>query len=168
MSASVFVLRPLAEVDLPAILDLWVAAWGKTSFEIDFAARRGWFKERLRGLAANGAAIIVGLDTQGAPAGFLTIAPGTGELDQLCVAPREQGSGLASALLSEAKRRSPGAVALDVNEANGRARRFYEREEFVVVGRGASSQSGLATLRMRWERRNGRARVGASQGRTEG
>ena len=80
--------------------------------------------------AASGAAIVVGLDAEGAPAGFVTIDAKTGDLDQLCVAPSERGSGLARALLDEAKRRSPGAVELEVNEANARALRFYEREGF--------------------------------------
>ena len=86
------------------------------------------------------------------PAGFVTIDPKTGALDQLCVAPAERGSGLAAALLDEAKRRSPGVVELEVNEANARARRFYEREGFAIVGRGVSPLSGLPTLKMRWTR----------------
>ena len=95
-------------------------------------------------------AIVVGLDADDRPAGFVTIDPARGCLDQLCVAPAEQGSGLARALLDEAKRRSPGVVELDVNEANPRARRFYEREGFAVVGRGLSRQSRLPTLKMIW------------------
>ena len=80
----------------------------------------------------------------------LTIDPNSGYLDQLCVAPAERGSGLATALLNEAKRRSPGVVELDVNEANARARRFYEREGFSIAGRGVSPHSGLPTFKMRW------------------
>jgi putative acetyltransferase len=57
---------------------------------------------------------------------------------------------LASALLDEAKRRAPRVVELDVNEANTRARRFYEREGFSVVGQGVSPHSGLPTLKMLW------------------
>ncbi len=95
---------------------------------------------------------MVGLDADGRPAGFVTVDPASGYLDQLCVRPGEQGSGLAGALLDEAKRLSPGALELDVNEANERACRFYEREGFVAVTRGASAQSGLPTLRLRWTR----------------
>jgi len=57
----------------------------------------------------------------------------------------------ALALIDEAKRRSPGVVELEVNEANPRARRCYEREGFSVVGRGVSPHSGLPTLEMRWQ-----------------
>jgi putative acetyltransferase len=143
-------LRDFAEADLVALIDLWVAAWRDTGFAIDFDARREWLGNHLRALRDQGAGIVVGLDPAGAPAGFVTIHPKTGALDQLCIAPREQGSGLARALLDEAKRRSPGAVELEVNEANARALRFYEREGFVFVSRGSSALSGLPTLKMRW------------------
>ena len=150
MSASNRGLREFAEADLPALVDLWVVAWRETGLPIDFDARRAWIKDRLRALRADGAMIVVGLDASEKPAGFVAIDPRGGALDQLCVAPAERGSGLASALLDEAKRRSPGVVELDVNEANARARRFYEREGFSVAGRGVNARSGLPTLKLVW------------------
>ena len=143
-------LRGFVEADLSALIDIWVAAWRTTEFAFDFDARRGWLDERLRALRAAGAMIVVGLGASGRPAGFVTIDPRNGHLDQLCVAPAECGSGLAAALLDEAKRRAPGVVELEVNEANGRARRFYEREGFSVAGHGCNAASGLPTLRMLW------------------
>jgi putative acetyltransferase len=144
------VLRGFSEADLAALIDLWVAAWNEAGLPIDFDSRRSWLFDHLHGLRADGAEIVVGLDASEKPAGFVTIDPISGYLDQLCVAPAERGSGLASALLNEAKRRSPGVVELDVNEANARARGFYEREGFWVVGHGVSPHSGLPTLRMLW------------------
>ncbi len=150
MSASVRAVRGFDEGDLPALCDLWVAAWRETGFPVDFEARRPWLAARLGAHRAAGGAIVVGLDSDGRPAGFVAIDPGTSYLDQLCVAPSEQGSGLAKALLNEAKRLAHGVIELDVNEANTRARRFYEREDFVLVTQGASAQAGLPTWRMRW------------------
>ncbi len=150
MNEPVRALRAFDERDLAALADLWVAAWRDTGFAIDFEARRAWLIERLAAHRAAGGAVVVGLDATGRPAGFVTIDRASGYLDQLCVAPGEKGSGLATALLSEAKRRSPGAVELDVNEANERALRFYKREGFVVVAKGSSTQSGLPALRLRW------------------
>jgi putative acetyltransferase len=150
VSASTRALRDFVETDLPALVDLWVAAWSETGLGIDFDARRACLKSHLRALRAGGAEIIVGLDAGGKPAGFAGIDAKSGYLDQLCVAPAEGGSGLASALVDEAKRRSPCMIELDVNQMNPRARRFYEREGFSVVGRGVNPQSGLPTLRMRW------------------
>jgi putative acetyltransferase len=150
VSASTRALRAFAEADLPALIDVWTAAWSATGLPIDFEARRAWIGDRLRALRADGAEIVVGLDASDRPAGFVAIDPSSGYLDQLCVAPAERGLGLASSLLNEAKRRSPARVELDVNEANGRARRFYEREGFSIVGRSVSPNSGLPTLKMRW------------------
>jgi putative acetyltransferase len=150
VSGSSRAYHDFVEADLPALADLWVAAWRSTGIAIDFDARRPWIDGHLRALQAEGAAILVGLDAHGRTAGFITIDPKTGYLDQLCVAPQEQGSGLARALLGEAKRRSPGLIELDVNETNSRALRFYEREGFLSVTRGTSAMSGLPTLRMRW------------------
>ena len=149
MSASTRALRGFVEADLAALINLWVVAWSETGLPIDFDARRAWIEERLSALRVDGAIIVVGLQSE-EPAGFVTIDPQSGYLDQLCVAPAERGSGLASSLLDEAKRRSPGVVELDVNEANARARRFYEREGFFVVARGVNPRSGLPTLKMRW------------------
>ena len=149
MSASTHALRDFVEADLPALIDLWVAAWSETGLGVDFDARRAWLEGHLRALRAGGAEIIVGLDADGRPAGFAVIDAKSGYLDQLCVAPAEGGSGLASALVDEAKRRSPRVIELDVNDMNPRARRFYEREGFSVVGRGVNPQSGLPTLKMR-------------------
>jgi len=153
VSARRPVLRRFEERDLPALADLWVAAWRETGFAIDFAARRTWLIERLHAHLAAGGAIVVGLDAEGWPGGFVTIDPKSGYLDQLCVGPDEKGSGLAAALLDEAKRLSPGVVELDVNEANERAVRFYEREGLVFVTRGSSERSGLPTRRLRWRAR---------------
>jgi len=143
-------MRRYEDGDGPALADLWVASWRESGFAIDFEARRLWLAGRLAERRAAGDAIVVGLDAAGRPAGFVTIDPAGGYLDQLCVAPAEKGAGLARLLLAEARRLAPGRVELDVNEGNGRARRFYEREGFVVVGRGESAQSGLPTLRLRW------------------
>ncbi len=150
MSAPTLALRDFHEADLTALVELWVAAWSEAGFAIDFKARRAWIGDRLRAHREAGGTIVLGLDATGRPAGFVTLDPANGYLDQLCVAPNERGSGLATALLDEAKRLSAGVVELDVNEANGRARRFYEREGFQSVTRGLSAHSGLPTLRMRW------------------
>jgi putative acetyltransferase len=127
-----------------------VEAWSETGLGVDFDGRRAWLIAHLPHLRAGGAEVVVGLDAGGRPAGFAAIHAKSGYLDQLCVRPSERGSGLASALLDEAKRRSPSLIELDVNEMNPRARRFYEREGFSIVGRGSNPQSGLPTLRMGW------------------
>jgi putative acetyltransferase len=90
---------------------------------------------------------------EGAPtflAGFVVIHPETGWLDQLCVHPNCFGAGAARALIEAARQASPDGIRLDVNADNTRARRFYEREGFSLVGAGAISCSGRATVVLEW------------------
>ena len=59
------------------------------------------------------------------------------------VSPRSLGLRLATALVDEAKRLSPGGVTLLVNKDNARAIRFYERNGF-ACRRGRQSDLGPA------------------------
>jgi putative acetyltransferase len=130
--------------------DLWVEAWARTYPDIDFEARRVWFVERIVDLRDRGATALCAFDAaDGRMAGFITLE--AGHIDQLAVAVQAWGSGAASVLLSEAKRRCED-LALDVNRDNARAVRFYEREGFRRIGEGASAQSGLGTWRYEWRR----------------
>ena len=144
--------RPLAAGDMPVVLDLWVEAWAATLPQIDFAARRDWLAARLDALARAGARLIVAeLDAR--PAGLLTLDPATGEIDQLAVAREAWGTGVADALLAEARRLSPDGLSLTVNADNPRAIRFYERQGFVRTGTGVNPASGLPVITMRWSGR---------------
>lgn len=144
-------LHPFVWAHLPELTDLWVASWAATMPEIDFDARRPWLVEHLRALHETGVDIVCAFDeTNGAMAGFVTIDPRTGHLDQIAVARQARGSGAAQALLDEAKRRAPGRVRLDVNAANPRAVAFYLREGFRKVGEGVNPRSGLATIDLEW------------------
>jgi putative acetyltransferase len=150
-AAPVLRLHPFVPAYLPEMTDLWVESWAETGLPIDFAARRGWFVERITGLAGGGANVLCAFDAaNGAMAGFVTIDPGSGWLDQIAVSATHKGSGVAGALLAAARAASPGGIRLDVNAANGRARAFYAREGFVETGRGVSPASGLATVVLEW------------------
>lgn len=137
---------------LPAMGDLWVAGWAATLPEIDFEARRPWLHTHLEALAAGGARVRVAFrEADGTLAGFVVIHPGTGYLDQLATAPAFWGKGAAEALMDEAKRLSPTLVALDVNQDNPRAVRFYEKVGLKVVSEGVNPGSGRRTFRMEWQ-----------------
>lgn len=153
-------LRDAVRADRPAMLDLWVAAWGAAMPEIDFEARRPWLDRHLDDLLRASARLLVA-ESEGAPAGFVTVDPARGHLDQIAVHPRHQGRGIADHLMEGAKALSPGGLALDVNEANMRARRFYARHGFAPVGAGVNPRSGLPTLLLRW----GGSGVDAHRGR---
>jgi putative acetyltransferase len=147
--------RQRAEADWPELLSVWVAAWRATFPDIDFEVRRDWLVSRISTLEANGAQTLCVFTPDGpvkpsAMAGFVTIDPRSGWLDQICVGPDYFGAGLAELLLSAAKEISPRKIRLDVNADNRRALAFYTRNGFAAIGEGASTLSGRATVLMEW------------------
>jgi putative acetyltransferase len=146
-------LRWVQEADLEGLTDLWVQSWTHVMPDIDFAARRPWLLQRLGDLRRQGVAVIVAVDGAGGQLlGFVSVDRLSGHLDQLAVARLAWGSGAAAALMDEAKALSPGRLDLEVNVANKRAVRFYEREGFVQKGEGLSAASGLPIQLMVWSR----------------
>lgn len=143
-------LRLRVEDDWPSILDVWVASWRATYPEIDFDARRDWLMRHVRDLEAVGGVTLCLFDAGSTLAGFVVINPADGWLDQICVAPDRFGAGLGASLLSAARNVSPSVIRLDVNADNLRAIRFYERDGFSRVGRGANTLSGRETIMMEW------------------
>ena len=137
-------LRPLRAGNIAALADLWVASWQEAMPTIDFAVRRDWIVAFL-GAPAHETLVA---EIAGRPAGFVTLEGGY--LHQLVVARESKGRGLATVLLDAAKARAIDGLRLDVNQANARAVRFYEREGFCKVGEGVNQASGLATWTMAW------------------
>ena len=150
MSAA-FTLRPYRAEDEDAAIDLWQRTWQLAYPSIDFAARVAWWRERWRSELVPNAAIVVAEQAH-ALIGFVTI-DANGYLDQLVVGPDHWGSPLATSLVDEAKRLSPGGVTLLVNKDNARAIRFYERNGFVHAGEDVNPTSGRPVLKMAWTRR---------------
>ncbi len=142
-------LRAPAPNERAELLDVWVAGWRATYPDIDFDARRDWLVARLADIEAVGAQTICAFG-QTRMLGFVTIDPHIKWLDQLAVHPAAFGSGVARALLDQARRASPTGIELDVNVDNLRARRFYEREGFAIAGRGVNAISGRKTLLLKW------------------
>ncbi len=142
-------LRRRIDPDMEALTDLWAESWREAMPDIDFSARKPWLCARLPALEAAGAVTICGFDAGGRLAGFVTVDPATGYLDQIAVGNHAKGLGAAAALLGEARRISSRPVFLDVNQDNQRALRFYAREGFERVGAGINPLSGLKTWRLR-------------------
>jgi putative acetyltransferase len=83
-------------------------------------------------------------------AGFVTVDPTTGYLDQIVVAPEAWGSPVAAALIGAAKRIAPRGIDLHVNRDNARAIRFYEKHGFAISGEDANPRSGAPLYKMSW------------------
>ena len=144
-----FTLRPYTAADEDAATELWRRTWAHHFPHIDFNARVAWWRERWRQELAPVARIVVA-EQDGRLSGFVTVDPKTHYLDQIVVAPEQWGSGLALALLDEAKRLSPAGLELLVNKDNARAIRFYEKHGFVYAGDAVNPVSSKPVNKMAW------------------
>jgi putative acetyltransferase len=142
-------LRRYAAADEAAAIELWRRTWQAAYPGIDFAARLEWWRGRWRGKLVPSAEIVLAVAGDEL-AGFVTVDPRTGYLDQIVVAPERWGSDTAALLLAEAKRISPAGLDLDVNTDNDRAIRFYTKQGFVVSSAGTNPISGKPVQRMSW------------------
>ncbi|OJY63455.1 MAG: hypothetical protein BGP12_10480 [Rhodospirillales bacterium 70-18] len=143
-------LRPMAPPDLPALLDLWVAAWQATLPATDFAARRGWMEGHLAVLHAGGATTLCACAEGQTPSGFITFFAADGLVEQLAVHPDRFGAGLGTALLEAAKRRRPQGLHLLVNQENPRAVAFYRRAGFAIIAATTNPDGRRPVWRMAW------------------
>ncbi len=149
MTGVSFTLRPYAPPDEDAAIDLWRRTWQRAYPGIDFAARVDWWRQRWRDDLVPAVTITVA-EADEILVGFVTVDPRTFDLDQIVVAPEVQGTGVASALIAEAKRISPAGLDLHVNTDNVRAIRFYEKQGFVISGEALNWRSGAPVHKMSW------------------
>jgi putative acetyltransferase len=145
-------IRPFDPHDMTGVQDFWVASWTLTMPEIDFDERRPWLAAHLESMLAEGTEIRVAVAGKGQLAGFVTVDPANGHLDQICVASDWWGHGVAEALLAVAREISPTRLTLDVNSDNARAIAFYVREGFEETGKDINQRSGLPIVKMAWTR----------------
>jgi putative acetyltransferase len=149
VSAAPFTLRPYQATDAEAAIELWRRTWQLAYPHLDFTARLPWWRERWRSELVPTATITLA-ESAAQLVGFVTVDPGTLYLDQIVVAPEAWGSGIADALVAEAKRLSPLGLDLAVNADNGRAIRFYEKQGFVVARTDINPRSGAPVRKMAW------------------
>jgi putative acetyltransferase len=142
-------LRPYRPDDEDTAITLWQRTWQQAYPHIDFAARVTWWRERWRTELVPACVITIAM-VEGTVAGFVTVDPKTGYLDQLVVAPEAWGSGAAAALIDAAKQQSPQRLDLHVNRDNIRAIRFYEKHGFAVAAEETNPRSGALIYRMSW------------------
>ena len=141
-------IRAATPADAAAVADVYLDSFRATyAFPLAHtdAEVRGWVREVL---VAGGDTWVAAED--GRVVGMMVVRPG--ELDQLYVAPDRLGAGIGRRLLDEAKRRSPAGLALYTFQVNARARRFYERNGFVVdrLGDGSGNEEGQPDVRYTW------------------
>ena len=93
---------------------------------------------------------IVLADVDGALVGFVTVDPKTIYLDQIVVAPEHWGSGIALALLDEAKRLSPKGSICSSTRTMSAPSASTRSTASSYAGEDKNPVSGLAVNRMAW------------------
>jgi putative acetyltransferase len=144
-----FRLRSYTAEDEGAAINLWQRTWELVYPAINFAERLEWWRQRWHNELVPRARIVVA-EADDEMVGFVTVDPVTLELDQIVVVRQAWGSGVALALLAEAKRISPRGLDLYVNKDNLRAVRFYEKHGFSISGEALNWRSGSPVHKMSW------------------
>jgi putative acetyltransferase len=144
-------LRAYSAANEDAAIELWRRTWQAAYPQIDFSARLAWWRERWRTELVPTTEIVIA-ESGDEIAGFVTVDPKTGYLDQIVVAPEFWGSGAASVLLAEAMRISPLRLDIRVNQDNARAIHFYKKNGFVIIGEDTNPNSGAPLYKMNWQK----------------
>ncbi|MCC2098301.1 MAG: GNAT family N-acetyltransferase, partial [Hyphomicrobiales bacterium] len=120
-AASEFSLHYFLRPDHRDISDLWLASGGHEGHHIEGTDARRWLFLHLEDLHRAGAQTSCAINRHtGGLAGFVTVHPASGRLDQIVVAQSARGTGVATMLLDEAKRMAPDRIELHVSENNER------------------------------------------------
>ena len=133
-------IRPAHAADVDALMDVWERSVRTTHdclAESDITFLRPLVREALGSGALE---LWVLTDAAERPIGFLGMDGD--RIEALFLAPEHRGQGSGRRLVDHAQSLRGGALALDVNEQNDGARRFYERLGFEVVGRSELDGTG--------------------------
>ena len=150
-AANDFSLHYFLRPDHRDVADLWLASGGHTARNIASDDGRDWLFLHMENLHRQGAQTTCAFNRRtGGLAGFVTIDPDKGTLDQIIVASSDRGSGVAALLMEEAKRLADGPVTAHISEDNPQAIRFCEREGFSKTGTTASTADGARLWSMFW------------------
>ena len=147
-------IRQATAADYPALAALWRASVVATH---DFLAPDDLeaIHKQLAAVYFPGVENLWLAEAAGQVAGFL--GANCGDIEMLFVAPAFFGRGLGTALLRHAvaAQERPAPLRVDVNEQNPKARAFYERRGFTVVGRSPRDAEGRPYPLLHLEAREG-------------
>lgn len=138
-------IRPFAETDLAAVMELWLASNLQAH---PFIAPSYWaeYLEEVKSLLPQ---VEVYVDESGGVVnGFLGLT-GKGEIAGLFIAAHARGQGIGTRLMRKAKELYD-ELSLSVYEKNARAVHFYRREGFQLVEKREDPDTGQVEYRMRW------------------
>ncbi len=122
-------IRPAVPSDYPVLADLWFDSW--TS--IGISNETDWTRDLVRARFVRDVAerwVLFAAEEADELVGMLALVLAERRIDQLFLKPAFKGKGIGLALLEHAKCELPDGIVLVTQEANARARAFYEREGF--------------------------------------
>ena len=133
-------IRRVHTSDVPVLLALWERSVRATHDFLTEADIEFYRPLVLECLEAGTLDIWVLSEEYTGPVGFLGVSPRG--IEALFLDPGHRGRGWGRRLVEHAQTLSAGGLAVDVNEENVAARRFYEALGFVLVGRSAVDDVG--------------------------
>jgi putative acetyltransferase len=151
--------RPARVEDRERLLRIWERSVRATHHfleDSDVGALRPLVAEELAGDAVDWWVLV---SPAGALIGFLGFANHT--IEALFIDPDHHGQGGGKYLVAHAQSLAAGALAVDVNEQNGAALRFYQALGFAVVGRSPTDAGGRPFPILHMKRAPARARGAA-------
>ena len=146
-----FDIRRATPEDATQIADVWLESW-RATFDFEPAHPdadvRRWVRDELLHEAEN----YVATDSARGDRVIALLGLSDTMVEQLYVRPEWIGRGVGRELLDLAKRRRPDGLELYCFAANGRARRFYERNGFsaVAFGDGSGNMERQPDVLYRW------------------
>jgi GNAT superfamily N-acetyltransferase len=148
--------RPAVEADAPPVAEVYLAARRDLVSCAPLAhpdeAVRRWVAEHL--IPAGAVTVAVSGEAPSTIVGMmaLTRRDGVGWLDHLYVSPSQVGRGIGTRLLKHAKAELGSPIRLHTFQANGGARRFYERHGFraLAFGDGSGNEERCPDVLYEW------------------
>ena len=138
--------RPFAEVDLDAVMEVWLSSNLQAH---PFIVPSYWAEhlEEVKRLIPQAEVYVH--ESDGVVNGFLGLTE-AGNIAGLFISEQARGQGIGNRLLSKAKRLYS-TLLLTVYEKNVRAVHFYQREGFHLVEKREDPDTGQIEYRMRWK-----------------
>ena len=144
-------IRPARPDEHDDVARVWMESWVSTGL----AEASNFLLANLRARVAreidDGWNLFVA-DEEGRLAAMLALQPRDNYLDQLFVAPGDQGRGLGRRLLAFTRKRLPDEIWLRCVRENEKAWRWYEREGFVYEKEAVALVTGFMMKYYRWKK----------------
>jgi GNAT superfamily N-acetyltransferase len=130
---------------------VWMESWVSTGLEDGSKYLLANLRARVPHEIEKGWTLYVA-DDDGRIAAMLALHLPDRHLDQLFVAPDDQGKGLGRQLLAFTRKHLPNEIWLRCVRENDKAWRWYERESFVFEKQEVESKTGFTMKTYRWKK----------------